>query len=88
MILRLAGEAGQVSLARCADEAGARASVDQHASEIRDALMSLPRETREALLLRADGYSLAEIARRQGIPVSTVKIRIHRLRDKIKGRMQ
>src|SRR6185437_1087291 len=38
MILRLAGEAGQVSLARSADAAGARASVDQHASEIRDAL--------------------------------------------------
>src|SRR6202035_1669353 len=48
MILRLAGEAGQVSLARCADQAGARASVDQHASEIRDALTSTGRKVTPA----------------------------------------
>ena len=52
MVLRLAGEAGQVSLARTADEAGARASVDQHASEIRDALTSTGSRITPAALLR------------------------------------
>src|SRR5580693_3159520 len=64
MILRLAGEAGQVSLARSADEAGARASVDQHASEIRDALTSAGRKiTPAALLSYAQGFMEAAIAR-------------------------
>jgi hypothetical protein len=64
MILRLAGEAGQVSLARCADEAGARASVDQHASEIRDALTTAGRKvTSAALLSYAQGFMEVAIAR-------------------------
>jgi hypothetical protein len=64
MVLRLAGEAGQVSLARTADEAGARASVDQHASEIRDALTSTgSRITPAALLSYAQGFMEAAIAR-------------------------
>lgn len=64
MILRLAGEAGQVSLARSADEAGARASVDQHACEIRDALTSTGRKiTPTALLCYAHGFMEAAIAR-------------------------
>jgi len=64
MVLRLAGEAGQVSLARSADEAGARASVDQHASEIRDALTSAGRKiTPAALLSYAQGFMEAAIAR-------------------------
>ena len=64
MILRLAGEAGQVSLARCADQAGAGASVDQHASEIRDALASTGRKvTQAALLSYAQGFMEVAIAR-------------------------
>jgi hypothetical protein len=64
MLLRLAGETGQVSLARSADEAGARASVDQHASEIRDALTSTGRTiTPTALLSYALGFMEAAIAR-------------------------
>jgi hypothetical protein len=64
MVLRLAGEAGQVSLARSADEAGARASVDQHASEIRDALTRAGRKiTSAALLSYAQGFMEAAIAR-------------------------
>jgi hypothetical protein len=57
MVLRLAGEIGQVSLARSADEASARASVDHHASEIRDALTSAARKITPAALLslRAGG---------------------------------
>lgn len=64
MVLRLAGEAGQVSLARSADEAGARASVDQHAAEIRDALTRAGRTvTPAALLSYAQGFLEAAIAR-------------------------
>lgn len=64
MVLRLAGEAGQVSLARSADEAGARASIDQHASEIRDALTSAGHKiTPAALLSYAQGFMEAAIAR-------------------------
>src|ERR1700761_4018556 len=64
MILRLAGEAGQVSLARSGDEAGARASVDQHAAEIRDALTGAGRKiTPAALLSYAQGFMEAAIAR-------------------------
>jgi hypothetical protein len=64
MILRLAGEAGQVSLARSADAAGARASVDQHASEIRDALTRAGQKiTPAALLSYAQGFTEVAIAR-------------------------
>jgi hypothetical protein len=64
MILRLAGEAGQVSLARSAAAAGARASVDQHAAEIRDALSGAGRTiTPAALLSYAQGFTEAAIGR-------------------------
>jgi Family of unknown function (DUF6401) len=64
MVLRLAGEAGQVSLARSADEVGARASIDQHAAEIRDALTSADSKiTPAALLSYAQGFMEAAIGR-------------------------
>lgn len=64
MVLRLAGEVGQVSLARSADEAGARASVDQHACEIRDALSRAGHTiTPDALLSYAQGFMEAAVAR-------------------------
>lgn len=64
MLLRLAGEAGQHSLARSAGEAGARASVDQHAAEIRDALAGPGRTiTLAELLSYAQGFTEAAIAR-------------------------
>lgn len=64
MVLRLAGEAGQVSLARSADAVGARASVDQHAAEIRDALtVRGGKLTPAALLSYAQGFTEAAIAR-------------------------
>jgi hypothetical protein len=64
MVLRLAGEAGQVSLAMTANSAGARASVDQHAAEIRDALASRGRPvTTTALLSYAQGFAEAAIGR-------------------------
>jgi Family of unknown function (DUF6401) len=64
MVLRLAGEAGQVSLGRTADSPGARASVDQHAAEIRDALASRGRPvTTAALLSYAQGFTEAAISR-------------------------
>lgn len=64
MVLRLAGETGQVSLARSADAPGARASVDQHACEIREALTSDGRKVTAATLLGyAQGFMEAAIAR-------------------------
>lgn len=64
MVLRLAGEAGQVSLARTADSASARASVDQHAAEIREALAARGRPvTTTALLSYARGFAEAAIGR-------------------------
>jgi hypothetical protein len=64
MVLRLAGEAGQVSLAATADAVGARASVDQHASEIRDALTRRGGKLTPAVLLSyAQGFVEAAIGR-------------------------
>ena len=64
MVLRLAGEAGQVSLARTANSPGARACVDQHAAEIRDALAARGRPvTTAALLSYARGFAEAAIGR-------------------------
>jgi hypothetical protein len=64
MVLRLSGEAGQVSLALTADSASARASVDQHAAEIWDALAARGRPvTCSALLSYAQGFTEAAIGR-------------------------
>lgn len=64
MILRLAGEAGPVSFGRTASEAGARASLDQHASEIRDVLTRAGRKVTSATLLSyAQGFMEAAIGR-------------------------
>jgi hypothetical protein len=64
MVLRLAGEAGQASLAMTAGSPGARASVDQHAAEIREALASCGRPVTTATLLSyAEGFTEAAIAR-------------------------
>jgi Family of unknown function (DUF6401) len=64
IVLRIAGEAGQSSLTQSAVEAGARASVDQHASEIRHALGRSGRAVTPALLASyAQGFTEAAIAR-------------------------
>jgi hypothetical protein len=64
MVLRLAGEAGQVSLAMTATSARARATIDQHAAEIRDALSRAGRPvTAAALLSYAQGFTEAAIGR-------------------------
>ncbi|HUN34238.1 MAG TPA: DUF6401 family natural product biosynthesis protein [Trebonia sp.] len=64
MVLRLAGEVGQASLAMAASSPGARASVDQHAAEIRGTLTSCGRPVTTATLLSyAEGFTEAAIAR-------------------------
>lgn len=64
MVLRLAGEAGQVTLARSAEAVGARASIDQHEAEVRDVLTGDGRTlTASALLSYAQGFMEAAIAR-------------------------
>lgn len=63
-VVRLAGEAGQASLAASGDSPALRAAVDQHAAEIRDAL-ARPRRplARQALLSYARGFTEASIGR-------------------------
>ena len=64
MVLHLAGEVGQASLAMTASSPAARASVDQHAAEIRSALASCGRPVTTATLLSyAEGFTEAAIAR-------------------------
>jgi hypothetical protein len=60
MALWLAGEAGQTSLARSAESAGARARVDQHAAEIRSLLDPI---TPAALASYARGFVEAAVGR-------------------------
>jgi hypothetical protein len=72
--LRMAGEAGQVCLARTAESASARACVDQHAAEIREALSSTGAEvTPGTLVSYARGFIEAAIGRGWWPP--------HRLRE-------
>jgi hypothetical protein len=61
MSLWLAGEAGQMSLARTGEADGLRAAVDQHAAEIRDALGG--QVTTRFLLSYARGFVEAAVAR-------------------------
>ena len=64
MVLQLAGEVGQVSLALTAGSARAQAGVDQHAAEIRDALAAHGHPiTIRALLSYAQGFTEAAIGR-------------------------
>jgi hypothetical protein len=61
MALWMAGETGQVALARTADADGLRATLDQHAAEVRDALGGWV--TEEVLLSYARGFVEAAVAR-------------------------
>ncbi|HZR54399.1 MAG TPA: DUF6401 family natural product biosynthesis protein [Streptosporangiaceae bacterium] len=61
MSLWLAGEAGQVSLARSGDSSGLRAAVDQHVAEVRDALDG--RLSVGGLMSYARGFVDAAVAR-------------------------
>jgi hypothetical protein len=61
MSLWLAGEAGQLSLARMPEAAGCRAAVDQHAAEIRDALGG--QVTTSCLMSYARGFTEAAVGR-------------------------
>jgi hypothetical protein len=61
MSLWLAGEAGQAGLARTADSAALRASLDQHAAAVRDALGG--QITAGILLSYARGFVDAAVAR-------------------------
>lgn len=49
--------------------------------DLAEALQHVPESSREALVLKiVEGWTYAEIARFQGIPMGTVQIRIHRAR--------
>lgn len=71
------------------DSLGSDAAFDLQ-SEQRDLLEStlrylntLPQEDREAVLMRAQGLSYAEISAALGITVSAAKVRVHRTRLKL-----
>ncbi|HLH59705.1 MAG TPA: DUF6401 family natural product biosynthesis protein [Streptosporangiaceae bacterium] len=62
--LHLAGETGQMGLARTAGAVGTQASLDQHAAEIRDALAGHRGRMTPAMLLEyAQGFVEAAIGR-------------------------
>ncbi len=69
IVLHLAGETGQVGLARTAGAVGAQACLDQHAAEVRSALAGHSRAARSgrptpAMLLEyAQGFVEAAIGR-------------------------
>ena len=64
IVLRLAGQVGQATLSRSAGQAGTRAAVDQHASELREALACSGRAiTPRVLVGYAQGFTEAAIAR-------------------------
>ena len=54
------------------------------ALDLRDALMRLSEEQRNALYLRQEGYLLEEIATVLHVPVGTVKSRISRAKDSLR----
>jgi hypothetical protein len=69
IVLHLAGETGQVGLARTAGAVGVQASVDQHAAEVRSALAGYPgvaaggRLSPAMLLAYAQGFVEAAVGR-------------------------
>jgi hypothetical protein len=64
IVLHLAGETGQDSLAQAGDAVGARAAVDQHTAEVREALAADGQEpTPGALLDYAHGFVDAAVGR-------------------------
>jgi hypothetical protein len=74
MLLQMAGEAGQVSLARTADNPTAQACLDQHAAEVRNALVEMGQDlTPVALISYVQGFIEAAIGRGWWPP--------HRLRE-------
>jgi RNA polymerase sigma-70 factor (ECF subfamily) len=72
-----------------ADSVPEAAERDLRAAEVRAAVLSLPPSHREVLVLRHYlGYSLAEIARILGLPLGTVKSRLHYGLDMLRKRLQ
>ncbi len=68
------------------ERAVAGAEVD---SRVQDALLSLNPEVRMVIVLAdVDGYAYEEIASMMGIPIGTVKSRLHRARAAMRDRLE
>ncbi len=61
---------------------------DLRLKELRRAVDGLPENLRVPFDLSFSGYKYEEIARRLGIPLGTVKIRIHIARKKLQGQLK
>lgn len=63
-------------------------SVPEDVVSVRSAVLGLPDEQREAILLREfHGFSYEEIAGLQGVPVGTVRSRLARAREDLRDRL-
>lgn len=68
-----------------ADAPDARTERRQQADRLRSALMRLPREQREAFLLKQEaGLTLQELAEREGVGAETIKSRLRYATGKLK----
>lgn len=68
-----------------ADAPEARTEREQQAGRLRAALMRLPRDQREAFLLKQEaGLSLAEVAEQEGVGTETIKSRLRYATGKLK----
>jgi RNA polymerase sigma-70 factor (ECF subfamily) len=81
-----ADAAGPEALAgNAADAPDARTERTQQADRLRSALMRLPREQREAFLLKQEaGLTLQELAEREGVGAETIKSRLRYATVKLK----
>jgi len=78
---RLAAESGAEGAGRSADRAGARLLLERTAAAIEE----LPAAEREALLLYAwEDLGYEAIAEAQGVPLGTVRSRLHRARTRLR----
>ncbi|GAB3432809.1 RNA polymerase sigma factor [Actinophytocola sediminis] len=80
--------AGHVESSTELGEVAGRVDAQALRGELADALVALPREELEVLLLWTyPQLSYAEIASALGVPIGTVRSRLHRARGKVRARL-
>lgn len=56
---------------------------EEHSRAVREAVAALPLQQRTAVLLRANGLDVAEVAQTMGVAEGTVKAHLHQARSKL-----